>query len=112
MIVRYTGLAPVAGATITVVDHGTADLVDLFEDLDGATPLGNPLTADARTGIYAFCAEQGDYDVQIQTGNALPSARTPDANVYAVAAGTSPNRTVSLVADDEGNQIVLSQVTY
>lgn len=109
---KYLGLAPCAGATISVYNHGTLDLVDLFQDAVGTVVQANPFTADARTGLYRFYAPLGDYDIQIRTANIPAALRVPDAQLYVVAAGVTPNRFVSLVVDDGSEQIVVVQQVY
>ena len=113
-LVKYVGLAPCAGATVSVFDHGTLDLVTLFQEIDGVTPLVNPFTADSRTGAFRFVAEEGDYDIQIRTEMIAPSLRVPDAELYVIFQGTSPLRRASLVVDDAGTgeQIVISERVY
>lgn len=112
-LTRFDGRATVAGAAVEVRDAGTLDLVALFEDALGATPLANPLTADPRTGIFTFYAEAAtDYDIVETTGGGAPADRQPDAALYAVFWGTTPNRFATLLADDDNQQIILSQVVY
>jgi hypothetical protein len=109
---KYIGLSPCAGATVSVFDHGTLTFVSLFEDLAGLVPLANPFTADSRTGVYRFVADDGSrYDIQIDTALIDPSIRTPDAELYVVASGVTPNRFITLIAEDQGEQIILAQIT-
>lgn len=110
-LTHFTGLASGAGDTITVRKHNTLDLGVLYEDGDGATPLGNPLTSDLLTGAYSFWADDAfTYDID-DTTDGIPVAQTPPVLVLLVS-GTSPNRTLTLMALDQGNQIALAQVTY
>jgi len=69
---RYTGVtvqtttnAPAPTATVTVYLHNTNDKADLFSDEAGATPLANPLTSDAVTGLFTFCVANGLYDLTV-----------------------------------------------
>jgi len=57
--------APLPGATITVFNAGTAVKPLIYEDAAAATPLANPFTSDAVTGVFAFYANNGLYDVQV-----------------------------------------------
>lgn len=108
-LVLFSGCAPVAGATITVRLAGTITDADIYADED-ETPLGNPFSADAETGLFTFWSAEGvDLDIVVNTGGADPSLRVPDANLYAIASGASPARVMSLVADDDGAQVVIAQ---
>jgi len=69
---RYTGVtvqtttnAPAPAATVTVTLHNTSVPADLFSDENGATPLANPLTSDAVTGLFTFCVANGLYDITV-----------------------------------------------
>lgn len=109
-LVRFDGRACVPGAAVAVRLAGTLSLVSLFE-IDGVTPLPNPLTADVLTGIFTFYAEEAvSYDIVETTGGGDPATREVDAALYVVFTGTSPNRTASLIADDLGAQVILQQV--
>lgn len=55
---------PAGGATVGVKIQGTDTLATLFSD-DGVTPMANPTTADATTGIFAFYAANGRYAVTV-----------------------------------------------
>ena len=55
------------GCTVTVFNAGTAVLSTIFSDNVG-TPLANPFTASATTGIWFFYADNGRYDVQLSGG--------------------------------------------
>jgi hypothetical protein len=111
MVVAYSGAAPNAGATMTVLLSGTPTPATIYAD-DLLTPLANPFTADLLTGAYLFYADDAlAYDVQA----AVPS--TPDlvenpGDPFVVAGGVTPNRVISLVVNDNGTQIVLAQVVY
>lgn len=67
---------PLGGATVTVYETGTLNLANLFSDNAGVTPLANPFTADAVTGIFAFYAADGHYDVTITKTGATPYTLT------------------------------------
>lgn len=80
---RYTGVtvqtttnAPAPAATVTVYQHNTNIPADLFSDEAGTTPLANPLTSDAVTGIFTFCVANGLYDLTV-TGVALTPYTIP-----------------------------------
>lgn len=80
---RYTGVtvqtatnAPAPAATVTVNLHNTSTPADLFSDEGGATPLANPLTSDAVTGLFTFCVANGLYDLTV-TGVALTPYTIP-----------------------------------
>lgn len=55
---------PAPLATVTVKDHGTDTLSTTYSD-DGVTPKANPFAAAADTGIFAFYAANGRYDVTV-----------------------------------------------
>jgi hypothetical protein len=57
----------IASATVTVRDSVTSSLVQLYSDVDGATPLGNPVTADS-SGFVRFYVGEGRYDVIVTSG--------------------------------------------
>lgn len=65
--IQSTG-ARVTGATVTVYLNGTLTLAQIFAD-NLATPLSNPFTADAVTGLWQFYAANGRYDVQLAGGS-------------------------------------------
>jgi hypothetical protein len=59
----------VAGATVTIYDTGTTDLVTIYSD-DGITPKTNPMTTDA-DGTYSFWTAAGTYDIRAQVGSVI-----------------------------------------
>ena len=63
--VQTTTNAPAPAATVTVYLHNTNDTADLFSDEAGTVDLANPLTSDAITGLFAFYAANGIYDLTI-----------------------------------------------
>ena len=87
---RYTGItytqrisaaAPLdavlqPGSTVTVYQSGTEVPAQLFEDTGGQTEIPNPLTSDALTGAFTFCAANGLYDLTITKAD-LPSYTLP-----------------------------------
>lgn len=54
----------IAGASVTVKDASTGALAVLYADVDGETPLSNPVKTDA-TGKYTYCAEADIYNEYI-----------------------------------------------
>lgn len=56
--------APAPLATVAVKNHGTDTLTTTYSD-DGVTPKANPFSAAADTGIFAFYAANGRYDVTV-----------------------------------------------
>lgn len=58
------GGVPIAGATITVYESGTLNLVTLYADSQGATPLANPTVSDSSGFYSAYCLAQ-KVDVRI-----------------------------------------------
>jgi hypothetical protein len=54
-------------AEITVRDQVTSSLVQVYEDYDGTTPLGNPCAADAE-GFIRFYADSGRYQITAELG--------------------------------------------
>ncbi len=59
--------SPVAGATVTITDHVTGALIDLYADILLTTPTANPLTASQRGKWSAYVAN-GRYDVKAESG--------------------------------------------
>lgn len=69
-------------ATITVKDHGTDTLSTLYSD-DGVTPLANPFTSAADTGIYGWYAANGRYDETVTpTDTEFTAYTNPDILLY------------------------------
>lgn len=66
------------GATVTVRNEATGLLAPLFADKAGATPLGNPFTADS-DGAMAFYVAAGFYEITATLGTLIAAAQ--DANV-------------------------------
>lgn len=93
---RYTGVtvqtttnAPAPAATVTVNLHNTSTPADLFSDEAGSSPLANPLTSDAVTGLFTFCVANGLYDITV-TGVALTPYTIPGVQlIYQGAPVTS-----------------------
>lgn len=112
-IVRYNGVAPVVASLVTVNLAGTQVAATIYAD-SLLTPLGNPFTADALTGLYAFWADDtlAPYDVVVGMPATPPTTVLPRLPTM-LFSGVSPTRTASLVVDDpiEG-QVVLLQVSY
>lgn len=112
-LVRYTGITPVAGSTVSVFRSGTQVLVDLYEDQAGAMPLANPFTADTDTGAYTFVAEQEALDVVIGQADEAPEARVP-LPPSVIFNGDSPARRVALIIEDPDTReiVTLAEVMY
>ncbi len=107
MAVAYSGAAPVAGATISVFLAGTQTYATIYADTLN-TPLANPFTADVLTGLYLFYAAQVPYDIQVSVDGS-PVDVTPGVPMI-VASGSGASRVISLVTEDQGEQVVLAQV--
>lgn len=87
-IVRYNGATPVAASLVTVYFTGTQNPATLYAD-DLLTPLGNPFTSDAVTGLFSYWADNGSvYDELIGAPTAVPAtAQTNAAFGIVVVAG-------------------------
>jgi hypothetical protein len=69
--VIQTGLgAPVIGATVTVLDSDTQEVLDLFSDRDGVNEISLPLLTDS-FGFVRFYCRVGRVDISIVKGSAL-----------------------------------------
>ncbi len=75
----------VAGATVTIYDTGTTDLVTIYSD-DGITPKDNPTTTDA-DGVYFFWAAAGTYDIRVQVGSVVKTTPAVSLAVGTAASG-------------------------
>lgn len=73
------------GATVTVRNEVSGLLPTLYVDKAGATPLGNPFTADAN-GAAEFYVAAGFYEITATLGMLIAEAQ--DANVGAMNAAT------------------------
>lgn len=113
---RYNGVtlivetnAPLPAATVAVYDHGTLDLVPLYSDEAGTTPIANPLTSAATTGLFGFYAADGVYDLTITKtgytsyslpGVVLSGVALDAAYLLQAASATLPNGLVVTDSDD------------
>jgi hypothetical protein len=84
------------GCTVTVYQTGTLTLATIYADNIG-TPLANPFTANATSGLWAYYADNGRYDVQFSGGNPTisPSYTLSD---YLFLDLATPSNTLSAAA--------------
>jgi hypothetical protein len=66
-ITSTTSGETIPSATVTVTDSVTLGLADLYDDIDGATPVDNPLTADSNGRITAYL-KAGRYNLTATSG--------------------------------------------
>lgn len=66
-ITSTTSGETIPSATVTVTDSVTLGLADLYDDIDGATPASNPLTADSNGRITAYL-KAGRYNLTATSG--------------------------------------------
>ena len=99
-VVRYTGTAPVVASLVTAYLTGTQVLATLYAD-DLLTPLGNPFTADALTGLYTFWASDAvGYDVVIGTvGTPTPPIVGSDVSFGTLGVQGGENVVAAIRAD-------------
>lgn len=101
-------LVPVAGVLVTVIRDG-AGAASLF-DIDGVTPIANPLTTDS-LGYFGFKAVNGDYTLSFSSARVTVSPRklqlydpdddTEDVTLAALAASGGSNL-VGFIASGTG----------
>lgn len=83
-ISRFEAATPVLASLVTVYLTGTQIAAAIYADAL-LTPLGNPFTSDALSGLYVFYADDADaYDILLGT-TGVPTPPTPSTSAVAFA---------------------------